>query len=363
MKDKKMLYMMALAMGIVIVVFIVVAIIANVTGSRLSYEKVEDKMKNAAVKYYQSREDELPKTNGSSVTISADALASSNKMKELNKIVPKGSNCNGEVIVTKNGNEYLYSPILKCGVEYQSQKLSEVITETKNIVVSGDGLYAKENGYLFKGENVNNLVKIGENLWAIIDVDSEGYIRLVRVKAKRSTRSLWDNRYNVAENSYSGINDYSVSRIKDMLNSLALDEDFILDEDKAYLALRKWCIGKRSNNNLSIDNEEECQVLSDEQMFGLPYVSDAFAASIDKNCNDIEDASCDNYNYFSGYGISTWTLTGVNESTSSAYYIAGSNYATIKTSTTKNIVPTIYLSKNVMYDSGKGTMDDPYLLK
>ena len=69
-------------------------------------------------------------------------------------MTPKGVSCTGKVIVTKNGDEYLYSPILNCGEEYQSKRLYEVVTDRSNIVISGEGLYAKEDGYIFKGENV-----------------------------------------------------------------------------------------------------------------------------------------------------------------------------------------------------------------
>lgn len=365
MKDKKMFYMLTLGMGIIILIIIVVIIIANVAGGRLSFEKVEDKMKAAAIKYYDSHEEELPKNNGTTVTISADTLANNKKMKQLNKIVPKGANCTGEVIVTKNGDNYLYSPILNCGSEYRSRKLYEVVIDSKNIVISGEGLYAKENGYLFRGEKVNNLVQIDESLWAIIDVDTEGYIRMINISNKKGQKSIWDNRYNINENSYDGINNFGVSRIKEKLIELAGtgEEDYLLDSSKKYVAVRSWCIGKRSETNLEINSNEECEKLSEEMMYGLPLISDSVAASLDSDCHTIEDESCDNYNYFSEYAISSWTLTGVSENTNSAYYIISSGAVSSKTSASKNIVPTIYLSKNVMYASGDGSESNPYILK
>ena len=68
-------------------------------------------------------------------------------------------------------------------------------------------------------------------------------------------------------------------------------------------------------------------------MFGLPYVSDAFMACTDPDCHTINDASCDNYNYLSSYALSSWTLTGVSESTSKVYY-------------------KLQLDSNFVYDSG-----------
>ncbi len=363
MKDKRMLSMIIISVVVVIVFIIIMVIISSVSGKRLSYEKVEDKMKSAAVQYYNTRENELPKQNGGTVVVNADTLASNKYMKSLNKIVPEGSNCSGRVVVTKNGERYLYSPILECGTDYSSKKLVDILTDRANIVINGDGLYSKENGYIFKGSNVNNLVKLGDTLWAVIDIDSEGYMRLINVSGGKKLKTIWDDRYNIQENSHVGINDYSVSRMKDTLVSYEKEEYYLTEDFKVYVALKKWCIGKRSNNNLAINNKEECEELSDEQMFGLPYVSDAFIASIDSNCRNIEDASCDNYNYLAEYALSSWTMTGVEESTSSVYYIVSAESVPVKTSSSKNIMPTIYLSNNVMYASGEGTIESPYILK
>ena len=363
MKDKKMFSLIIIS-GIVVVVFIVImVIISSISNKRLSFEKVEEKMYNAAVKYFDAREEELPKTNGATVTVSAETLASAKTMKDLSNIIPKGSNCSGRVVVTKNGEHYLYSSILDCGTDYNSKKLVDVLTDRNNLVISGDGLYAKDGGYIYKGENVNNLVQLGETTWAIIDIDSEGYMRMINIKGSKNTRSVWDDRYNINEDSYVGINDYSVSRLKDELVSYAKDYYFLEEEYELYAALRTWCIGKRSESNIAINNSEECSIKSEEQLYGLPYVSDAYAASTDSNCRNITDISCDNYNYLSQYALSSWTMTGVSGTTSKAYYIVSAGAVPTKTSTTKKIMPTIYLSNNVMYASGDGSIESPYVLK
>lgn len=363
MKDKKMLSVLIISAIVVVIFFIIMIIISSVSSKRLSFEKVEDKMKNSAIKYFNAREEELPKSNGATVTISADNLADAGYMKSLKKIVPKNANCSGRVIVTKNGEHYLYSSILDCGVDYSSKKLSDLLTEKSNIVISGEGLYAKENGYVYKGENVNNLVKLGETIWAIIDIDKDGYMRLINVSGGKSTKVVWDDRYNITENSYVGINDYSVSRIKDSLVSYEDNEDYLKEDYKVYAALKTWCIGKRSEFNIAINNDEECVEQSNEQMFGLPYVSDAFVASIDSNCRNINDTSCDNYNYLASYALSSWTMTGVSGSTSKSYYVVSASAVSTKTSSSKKIMPTIYLSNNVMYASGNGSIENPYILK
>lgn len=362
MKDKKLLSMMIIT-GIVVIIFIIImVVIAGFSGKRLSYEKVEEKMKNAAVKYYQSRETELPQQNGESVTVSATTLTESGQMKALEKMVPKDSVCTGSVVVTKNGERYLYSPKLDCGSSYSSKRLVDVLTAQENIVIEGDGLYAKENGYIYKGENVNNLVRLGETLWAILDIDSDGYMRLINISGNDKQVNVWDDRYNVEEDFQVGINDFSVSRIKDLLVSFEDNELFLSEESKTYVASRPWCIGKRSEKNLGINYTEECEVMSEPQMFGLPYVSDVYAASVDSNCRNIGDNSCMNYNYISKYAIATWSITGVAESTSKSYYVVPGASVALKNSDTKGVIPTIYLSNNVMYSSGVGTIEEPYIV-
>lgn len=363
MKDKKILSMMIIAVSVVVIFIVIMIIIFSISGRRLSFEKVEDKMKNAAIKYYSTREDDLPNTNGSSKTIEVKELSSNNYMKELNKIVPKGANCSGSVIVTKTGSNYLYSPVLNCGTDYSSTKFVSLLTNTKNIVTSGTGLYEKENGYLFKGENPNNLVKLGDTLWAIIDIDSNGDIRLININVDYKVKTVWDDRTLNSTGYADGKNDYYLSKIESLLIGLEKDNNYLQEEYKSYIVPKKWCIGKRSESNTAINNNEECSELSDEQMFGLPYVSDAYVASFDADCNSTADPACDNYNYLSEYALSSWTMTGVKENNTSAYYIVSAASVPLKVSSSQNIMPTIYISGNAIYASGDGSIESPYILK
>lgn len=363
MKNKKMLYMVMISLVVVFLIIMIVIAILSIGGRRLSYEKIESKLKSASITYFENHKDELPKNNGSIVEVDSKTLSDSGLMKPLNKIEPKGSNCSGKVIVVKNGDNYLYSPILKCGDDYNSSTLYEYLTDKSNIVITGSGLYANENGYVFKGENVKNFVKLGNTLWAIIDIDSNGYMRMIYISGGKKIKTAWDDRYNINKSSNVGINDYNVSRIRDFLLDSFNLEYFVNIEDLVYITPKKWCIGKRSNSNTNINNLEECEEKSEEQIFGLPYVSDAYVASIDPNCHDTNDISCENYNYLTNYVLSSWTLTGVKESSYEAYYIVTAEAVPTKASTNKNIMPTVYLSANAMYASGDGSIENPFLLK
>ena len=60
MKDKKMMPLLMITGVIVIAFILMMIIISAVSGKRLTYEKVENKLLSAAESYYKTRENELP---------------------------------------------------------------------------------------------------------------------------------------------------------------------------------------------------------------------------------------------------------------------------------------------------------------
>ena len=151
--------------------------------------------------------------------------------------------------------------------------------------------------------------------------------------------------------------------MKDWLIALDINNQFITEETKANLAYRTWCVGKRSSNNTNINNNEECEVTVSGQLFGLPYVSDYVNASVDANCKSINDQSCNNYNYLLSSSLSSWTLTGSKEKSNKVYTVSRSIYSLTDASNEKSIRPTVYLSNNVIYESGDGSQANPYKIK
>jgi len=284
-------------------------------------------------------------------------------MKELSKLVKEGISCSAKVIVTKNGKQYLYSPILDCGDKYKTKKVTDVIMRNNSIVTTGAGLYKNGNLYVFKGEYVDNYIEIDGNLWRILDIDSEGYLRLIYFGKNTEETYVWDDRYNIDKDENVGINDYSVSRIKDNLIFLDNNNQYISETTKANFAYRTWCVGKRSEDNLAINNNEECNTLISGQLFGLPYVSDYVNASIDNNCKTINDESCSNYNYLLSASLSSWTLTGSKEKSNKVYTVSMNRYSVTDAANDKAIRPTVYLSNNAIYAAGDGTETNPYKIK
>lgn len=363
MDKKKLIYIMSGVMGVMILFIVIIALISSCSNKKMSYEKVENILKTAASTYFQNSESTLPTEEGASVTVDANALSTGGYMKPLSELVEEGISCSAKVVVTKNGNEYLYSPVLNCGDKYQTNKIIDVIMSNNPVVTTGAGLYKQNDVYVFKGEYVNNHVELSGNLWRIIDVDSEGYARLIYAGKNTEDVYVWDDRYNIDKEENVGINDYSVSRIKDVLLALDSNNQYIQDSVKSNLAYRNLCIGKRSADNKAINNNEECALTVSGQLFGLPYVSDYVNASIDANCKTIDDQSCNNYNYLLSSSLSSWTLTGSKDKSYKVYTVSRSRYSLTDASNEKAIRPTVYLSNNAIYASGDGSQTNPYKIK
>lgn len=362
MDKKKFIYILTGIMGLMIVVIIIVALISSVGGKKLSYDKIENKMVLAAESYFEDNANSLPQ-EGKSVTVDSSTLVNGGYLDQLSDMVEEGVDCTGKVIVSKNGTRYLYSPMLSCGEKYQTNKLVDVVTRNNPIVTSGDGLYVVGQVSKFKGEYINNCVKIDEYLWRILDIDSEGYMRLIYADTSMEETYVWDDRYNIDRDDNIGINSYDVSRIKETIKSLEAGEQYISEQSKANLAYRPICIGKRSADNLEMNINEECETTILDQLFGLPYVVDYVSASTDSNCKTIDDESCTNYNYLMNSSLSSWTLNAQKENTYRVFSVSRSGYSSSGASNEKSLRPTIYLSNNSLYAGGNGTKVDPYIIK
>lgn len=363
MDKKKLIYILSAVMGVMILFVVIIALVSSCSNKTLTYDKIENTLKSAANSYFEDNTTLLPNEEGVSVTVDSNTLVNGGYMKALSELVEEGTSCSAKVIVTKNGHNYLYSPILNCGDKYQTTKLIDVIMKDNQITTTGAGLYKIDNLYVFKGEYINNYVQLDSNLWRIIDIDADGYARLIYVGKNTEDTYVWDDRYNIDKDDNVGVNDYSVSRIKDTLVALDNNNQYVTEETKKNLAYRTWCVGKRSSENKAINNAEECSTTVTGQLFGLPYVTDYVNASIDSNCNSIEDLSCGNYNYLLASSLTSWTLTGSKEKSYKVYVVNRNGYSQTDASNDKAIRPTVYLSNNSIYLEGDGSQGNPYKIK
>jgi len=365
--NKKLIIMLASVIGVIVVLIIVIMLFAGSGSKKLSYEKIEEKIIAAGESYFEDNDEELPDT-GTKI-IDVGALVEAGYLKDLSEYTSEDVTCDGKLYVAKNPSGYSYRAILDCGKKYLTKSLSGEIT--KNVVTSGSGLYEMEQVdiddvsktqtvYVFRGDNVNNYIKIGERLWQIVKVYQNGEIAIVG--DPDALRTNWDNRYNIDVKKYSGINDYSVSRMRDSITTKVINNQDGYLKIKSFITTHTACIGKRSLEDDSRDGSAECAEILEEQYFSLIPTYEYMNASLDVNCNKALDSSCSNYNYLSNMGEESWTITGVLENSQDVYFI-DKTLDIDNAKGTKSVRLYAHLDPSVMLVSGTGTYNDPYIIK
>lgn len=356
--NKKMFYIFCGVIGIFVLLLIILLIVKLVKGTKIGYDKLQDKMISAAENYYGANTETLPINEGDEVSISVETLVEKGYLKSLDKLVD--ASCTGNVTVKKNGEQYMYYPSLDCGSEYKTRTLGSIITDQSNIVESGDGLYKYDDGYVFRGEYVNNYVSFADSIWRIINIDNGGNIRIIKNEILNSEYP-WDDRYNVSTEDNSGINEYGKSRIYDQLEELYNSNELFGENDKKHLIAYDACIGKRSFNNTSIDKNLDCNNTIKVHV-GLPIMYDVLKPSLDQNCNSINDKACSNYNYFTNFLYYTWFSNAVTENNYEVYSGSSRGIFLISAEEYLDINPVITLSSKEIYSSGNGSEENPYFI-
>lgn len=359
--NKKLFKYMFIAIGAFVGIFLIIGIVKLIMGNKLSYQKIEDKMQKAAISYLKDKDTEASLPTGNEVvSIDIEDLVTNKNIKELSKYIKdKNVSCSGNVVVRKQNDEYLYIPYLDCGDAYKTTSLKDYIIDKQGLVTEGDGLYHLNNEYIYRGEYVNNYVDFAGQTWRILNIDIDGNIKLLQDETK--VRNHWDNRYNVDAKASVGINNYELSRINKKLNDL-YDEIFS-DDDKKYITNKNLCVGKRFVGDTTKDGQTECAEILENQKIGLIQMDEYLIVSLDPNCKKIRDGACQNYNYLSKYIESWWSITPNAVDTSNVYEIYGGISNTSNASIAKLVRASIYLNNDVIYVSGDGSKENPYVFK
>ncbi len=365
---KKLLKIVGIISIVLIVIFLIILVGTMLVGTTYTFDQMELELKNAAIKYYQVQDALLPANEGEKSEVDAATLSSDEYklMKPLSKM-RKNTQCSGTVVVQKINNEYIYTPYLDCGNSYKTKELFNAVKDENKTVTSGNGLYEMNGELVFRGDNINNYVKLSKGLFRIIKITSENKILLIP-EFEEYYYNTWDDRYNTELGYSAGINDYRLSRIKDTLLDIYngnVSKFILLDEtDKQKLTTYSLCVGKRGKKETNNTSEVECADKMDNQMIGLLTASDYMNASTDANCTTTTSKSCQNYNYLKVKDSNYWLITATNENTAIVYYINNEGYvAESNASSLSMIRPTIMLNNNVMIKGGKGTESDPFILK
>lgn len=355
--DKKSFLYIIVGVIILISIILLLVLFVNKSSKSFSYSSIEEKMVSAAKSYYDKNNSSLPSMDGSSISVSSDTLIQNSFMKPFSEMVDESVSCSGNVNVYKNGEEYVYFPYLDCGEVYVSKKLSNEIIN--NVVTSGDGVYKVSDEYVFRGETPNNYVSFSGKAWRILRVNSDGSIKLLYAE-KKVDRNVWDDRYNSEKGSYVGINDFRISRISEFLKSSYENNSYVSADDKKLLVKHDWCIGSVSSNDDLISSLNLCNDVYNDYI-GLLNIDEVLITSLAPNCDSLYDVECTNYNYF--FNINTgWTLNSSNDKTYSVFNSNSGMVYTNNASNSNNVRPVININGDVLYKSGTGTADDPYII-
>lgn len=358
---KKIIMIIGGIVGIV-VVFLILNVIGTKMFSKSSYADVENIMKNAAISYYDDNPGELPNQIGNTLEVDVSELITSKYMKSIDSYIKNDSvSCDGSVNVTNINGNYRYVPILDCGDEYFTNTLVEYIMFNEDVVESGSGLYSVNDEFVYRGEEVNNYVMFGENSYRIMKIVDD---HVVLVYNDIVTNMVWDDRYNVDKKVNVGINDYSVSRVREYLQELYEGNTLFGEEEKLLLSSYDVAIGKRTNADEDKTGAIEKTNVLEDQYISLITLSDFFNASLDSNCMVSDSVACINYNYFMDIGSSFWTGTASADSSYRVYKIDRSLGAVLaNASSSSAIVPVVHLVSDAVYVEGDGTEKNPYIFK
>lgn len=368
-KTKKLILISMIA---IIIFIIFIAIIVKISGNRIDYYELENRLEIAASNYYKVHKDKLPKKTNQSVKVKATTLQKEDVdndeepyIKDIKKLV-KDNTCSGYVKVTKTSkNKYKYQPFVDCE-DFKTELFVTRYLAKNSIKKDGSfqsGLYEINDELVTKGDvDINNYVKFADKLWRLMKFDKDKNFYLVLDSIDEDTSYVWDDRYNRLEDSNQGINDYTKSRIYTALISLYNGNKLFSKEQKKFLIPFDVCIDKVSPTKAY---NQSCNTTLNDQYISLVTVMDFLNSTLDTSCTAITQEQCRNYNYLSmKEDLRWWLLNGNEENTYQAYEVSGLGYSeSTDVSDTANLRYVIKINKDVLYEKGKGTEKNPYILR
>lgn len=361
--NKKILIIAGIIILLPILLIIFLAIIQGCSNSKITPEKYENRMMGAAEKYFVDKG--LPTKESELKSVDLSTLVKDGYIKSTEDLIGDSS-CKGTVTVRRNGKLYgensegylNYTADLICN-NYETKTLKKSIME--DLVTQGNGLYELNGHYVFKGYNVDNYVTFFDKNYVILNVDQNGIAKLLKVE-KEELDKVWDNKYNIENDSLSGINNYKESSISKALLDDYNSEKVISASAKKHLVANDVCVDSTKYLTENLKNYN-CSNKVEKQVISLIDIDDYALASLDENCTGLYSKSCVNYNYLKDLRISTWTMNSLSDNSYEVYYLANGNLKKQVASEYKYYNIVIYVDVNEKVISGKGTVNEPYVIK
>ncbi len=390
--DKKLIRLLLILIGLIVFVIIFFSLINRKDRRQVfEYSKAEERLIDATKDYIKDNPEVAPK-EGNPVIIAETELVQKGYLKEMSEAYQGEFSCNDIFVEVYYIDKDLYSyvPHMDCGAEGSNIKLSsKVIKDNEYGVVSGTGMYGlTSNGfvtdennlygmsgssdlsYVFRGgqeDLLKNYVLLGNMLWRIVEIDKNDNMLLI-YSINLDGNEPWDTRFNIELDEDVGINDYIREGLKsDIYQTLesfyAGKADLRGNQEFSYLIRTMTvpmdvCIGKRSLEDEGYDGSIECNEKIEDQNTTLLPAYMFMRASLDENCKTVVSESCQNYNYLSKMGR-YWMVT-TNTDKSNMCYVADDVGTLLQCERNSGVKPLILLSSNALYQSGSGTVTDPY---
>lgn len=211
------------------------------------------------------------------------------------------------------------------------QLLSATIRSNNEPVTVGDGLYSVGNEFIFKGANVNNYLMYSGLLWRVVKINNDGSINLVTDKIMNEF--MWGT---------TGSN-YNNSQVRKWLNKTADNTGIFyrnLYNPEKYLKNNLGCLDTVS----SLSNFKCEKILTDDYV-GMLTINDYTNSIVDEetylNIND-----------------EYWLSTMVDSS--NVWFIDSNKVSKAELTDSYGIRPTITFNATVSYESGDGSINNPY---
>ena len=211
------------------------------------------------------------------------------------------------------------------------QLLSATVRTNNEPTTIGDGLYSVGSEFIFKGSSVNNYVMYSGLLWRIVKINNDGSINLVT-----------DNVMNEFMWGTTGSN-YSTSQVRKWLNETSDNTGIFyrnLYNPETYLKSNLICLDAVSN----LSNFKCEKTLSDDYV-GILAINDYTNSIVDEgtylNIND-----------------EYWLSTMVDSS--NVWFVDSDKISKTELTDSYGVRPTVTLNATVSYESGDGTINNPY---
>lgn len=361
--DKKILIIAGIILFLPILIIIFLAIIQGCSNSSNTPEKYEEKMISAAEKYFDEKG--LPEEEAEVKTVKLSTLVKNGYIKSTEKLL-KDNSCKGSVSVRLNGSNiketeegfYNYTVELNCD-NYKTKTLKNMVMD--DLTTSGNGLYELNEHYVFKGDVVNNYITFFGDNYRILNMDSSGLVKLLKVDYELLDR-VWDNKYNIEIDMLSGINNYSESAILKSLKDDYYNEKIFSDSSRKHLVAKDICIDSTLYSEGNLKNYN-CTNKVEKQVLSLVDIDDYAMASLDANCNNLYAKSCVNYNYLNDIRIMSWTMNALTDNSYEVYFMSNGNPKRQNASEYNYYHLVIHIDGNEKILSGIGTEEDPYVIK